>query len=106
MNLNPEKIGKYMEDSLRRMAKDPASWINSHYLATKYVHDPFSEHVISLLAKIKEHIEENNKKNVQEAEIVGRLISFLACAIVFSIQEAESKEGESFSEFVQRHSNT
>ena len=97
MNLNVEKFSNYVRDALRRMAKDLTSWIDFHYMAIKYTQRPvtFSDHVAALLAKVKEHREqESNASNVQEAEIVSRLTPFVACVIASSIPKSTSKESK------------
>ena len=97
MKLNVEKFSKYMQDALRRMAKDLTSWIDFHYMAIKYTERPvtFSEHVAALLAKLREHREQESKGgNVQEAEIVSRLTPFVACAIASSIPKSSRKESK------------
>ncbi|KAL9038723.1 MAG: hypothetical protein Q9214_005168, partial [Letrouitia sp. 1 TL-2023] len=94
MNLHVESFAKYMEDALRRPAKDLTSWIDFHYMAMKHTQRPktFTEHVVALLTKVKEHSEQVGSTKVQEADIINRLTPFIACAVASSISKGGSKE--------------
>ena len=96
MNLNVESFGKYMEHALRRLAKDLTSWIDFHYMAMKGTRRPqtFTDHVVALLTKLKQHNEQVSNSNIQETDVINRLTPFIACVIASRIPKGESREGK------------
>lgn len=84
MNLNVQSFCNYVEHVFNRLARDMRSSVDFHYLATKNAARPtkFRDHVVALIVKLKEDEENVDPPcDVQEAELVDRIVPFLGCCI-------------------------
>ncbi|KAL8904082.1 MAG: hypothetical protein Q9207_003509 [Kuettlingeria erythrocarpa] len=98
MNLDVRSFCNYVEHVYNRLARDMLSSVDFHYLASRNTSRPikFRDHVVALMVKLKEDEENVDPPcDVQETELIKRVIPFLASCIASHSVNDNSQRGPS-----------